>query len=266
MFNLSKLHCTWKRGLITFTKGMKRELEETIVNKEISATTYGTIALVGLTAFIGFLISGWDNIWSLLYFVLGIIIFAGITILLMKFIPEVWVMGLVAIGFIIFMHVHIESWMFTIFISSLAILFIFTHFKLHKNILSFSLFILMIVLYLYAAEFGGFHQEVNVTNMNMENVINEMEAQNGVTSTYLSVKDDMVYCTLDVEGTVTKEEAKNLGENCGSALANEVTEDDLDAFYEKHKLTLIIQIGESEDLLYGESGSNEAKTNWSKSE
>lgn len=243
------------------------------MKKKISATTYSTIALVGIAACIGFLSSGWKDIWSLFYFILGILIFAAITILLTKLIPEVWVMVIVAVSVIIFLHVDIQSWLFTIIISCLAILLIFTHFKLHRSILSFSLFIIIIALYFYASEFGGFQQEVLVTDKDIQNTINEVQVEPDVISAYLSVEDDMVTCTLDVKDTVTKESARSLGEDCGMLFAKEVTgknqpqhsvEDNLDVFYEEYKLTLMVRIGESDEILYGMSSSNGEKIIWSK--
>lgn len=244
------------------------------MDKTIRIVTYSTIGLVIILPVILFFVGGgWLAVKATLAYIAVVMGVFVLIFLLRKFLSDGWVYSIMTMLFITVLHFFIESWLFDFFTVLLAGVYYVVSVKLDKKVLSYLVMGCFFALLIYATAFDSFHEVPEITASALQETEADMSTNDDVVETFVNNEEDRLYCTMEVDSTVSKGEKKELGQTCAKILSQSIADDqditgpdsdNLGGVYDDYEL--IIMILETEDthkpFLHGQKGTHSDDITW----
>ena len=238
--------------------------------KLIAISYYGTVICLILFVLSIFVFGG--GILFLLYMFLGLLLLWGVVSILEKFFPEVWVTIIFYGVAITALHLYLQSWLLTLLLTCMAVLYVFTAFKMkNKKRWPDVILIAMSLLISFHYLFQGNEDPPEVTEEAIQSAISAMEDDDQVKEAFIGVNkenenedEDIIYCALEVKDTTTLGEKQSLGTACAGMIADEVGKDsDLDVeLYDHYILEISIASDKMEHVIYTRKGTESPEIRW----
>lgn len=241
-------------------------------NKLIATSYYGTT--IGLIIFLLSIFVFGGGIEFLLYMALFLLLLWAVVSILNKLLPEIWIMIIFFGVAITALHLYVYSWLFTLLLTGLAALYIFSVLKMgNKKWLPIVIMIGMSLLISFHDLFEGNEEPPEVTEQAIQSAISAMEDEAQVMEAFIGVdednryayeEEDIIFCALVVEDYLSLEEKKLLGNACAEMISDNVAKDndqDVD-LYDHYILEINIKSDDVEHVIHTRKGTETSDIIW----
>lgn len=226
-------------------------------SKKSKVVYLGTI--IGLFVFITVMFTINASFTQFQYILLGIAMYISLILLGLVF-PKVWFQSILLIIGIVLLHLFSQSWMLTIALSIMALLFIYLVYDQRQNLGRIVFGVMTLVAIFGMIFLSDTHRTPTIGEELFLATMDEMKQHEEVTDVAVELEDETIYCVLEVDENLTDAEKRHLGEICAKTLAIKVSEhtnmkepsnDYIGELYDYYDLELLIgTTNRSDDIIF----------------